>query len=426
MKNKLVYFFAFLVLILFPVFIFAQQDETFIQKYALVIGNGAYTNLSRLANPVNDANDMASALQGMGFTVEKLLNASQQQMDEAVMRLKNRLSVSRDSYGFFFYAGHGVQAAGENYLIPVDANIPGENYLRSRAVPVQIILDELNESKNILNMVILDACRDNPFGWSRSGSRGLAIVARQPVGSIIVYATSAGQQASDGIGRNGLFTSQFLPNLTTPGLEVNEVFRRTGADVSRLSDLQQVPAIYNQFFGVAYLTGLPGTAINSPELIRPEPQPFPVSSNKNERTPKDPSQLWTVGASVGSSFGEPWFIATARGTVAPINNIFFELGFDIGLVSGISDLGYNSFLPYANAAYFLPFSDKMGAYAGIGGGYLMANYVFTEEGSISKNSFLADIILGMNLFNMIDISYSFRTNFNWAGSKISAGYVYRF
>jgi hypothetical protein len=230
-----------------------QQNVPAPQTFALVIGNETYRNLSRLSNPANDANDMAAALQSMGFTVDKLIDASQEQMDSAVIRLKNRLSVSTNSYGFFFYAGHGVQSNGENFLIPVDANIPGENYLRSRAVSVQVMLDELNDAKNELNMIVLDACRDNPFGWARAGSRGLAVLSRQPADSIIVYATSAGSTASDGTGRNGLFTSQLLKNLTTPGLEITEIFRRTGADVRAVSSGQQIPAIYSQFFGTAFL-----------------------------------------------------------------------------------------------------------------------------------------------------------------------------
>jgi hypothetical protein len=235
--------------------VFAQQEPP---KYALVIGNRNYTgNLNALANPVNDANDVTIVLEHLGFTVDKLLNGNLAQMEEAVIRLKNRLSTSKDAYGFFFYAGHGVQSGGENFLIPVEANIPSENYLRNRALSVQVILDDLNDAGNGLNVVILDACRDNPFAWSRGGNRGLAMISRQPAGSIIVYATSAGQQASDGDGRNGLFTSQLLKNLKTPGLEVKEIFNRTGADVLDESKGEQIPAVYNQFFRTAYLGDLP-------------------------------------------------------------------------------------------------------------------------------------------------------------------------
>jgi hypothetical protein len=233
--------------------LFAQQ------KFALVIGNGAYTGsgMSKLANPVNDANDVAAALQGLGFTVDKVLDASLEQMESSIIRLKNRLSVSNETYGFFFYAGHGVQSNGENYLIPVGANIPSENSLRDRAVSVQWALAELNDAKNALNVVVLDACRDNPFSWKRSGTRGLSVVANQPADSIIVYATSAGSTAADGTDRNGLFTSHLLNNLKTPGLEVKEIFNRTGADVSRASNRQQIPAVYNQFFDTAYLGSQP-------------------------------------------------------------------------------------------------------------------------------------------------------------------------
>jgi hypothetical protein len=145
-------------------------------------------------------------------------------------------------------------------------------------------LGELNDAHNELNVVVLDACRDNPFGWARSGNRGLSVIANQPADSIIVYATSAGSVASDGIGRNGLFTSHLLNNLMIPGLEVKEVFNRTGADVAQASGRQQIPAVYNQFFGNAYLDSdsSPGTrSERAPLAIRPRqpaPQPLPGDS----------------------------------------------------------------------------------------------------------------------------------------------------
>jgi len=104
---------------------------------------------------------------------------------------------------------------------------------------------------------VLDACRDNPFSWKRSGTRGLTVVANQPADSIIVYATSAGSTAADGTGRNGLFTTHLLNNLKIPGIEVKEIFNRTGADVSHASNKQQIPAVYNQFFDTAYFGSQP-------------------------------------------------------------------------------------------------------------------------------------------------------------------------
>jgi hypothetical protein len=263
-------------LLLAALFLFLGGTAAYAQqKYALVIGNGAYTGITALRNPENDAADMKTALEELGWNVGLVRNGSLDQMEGAVGRLKNRLSVNRESYGFFFYAGHGVQSNGENYLIPVDASIQSENLLRQRAMSMQFMLDELNSAGNELNSVVLDACRDNPFGWSRSGSRGLQVVTGQPADSIIVYATSAGSVAQDGTGRNGLFTTHLLNNLKTPGLSVQELFNKTGADVRRASGGSQIPAIYSQFFETAWLGGRPAVAVQPVPAPSPQPAPRP-------------------------------------------------------------------------------------------------------------------------------------------------------
>ena len=253
----------FVLLLFTGIYAYAQE------KFALVIGNGDYTGISGLRNPINDANDVADVLLGLGFTVEKVINGNLDQMETAAMNLRRQLSASRDTYGFFFYAGHGVQSGADNYLIPVDANnILSENHLRQRAFSVQTLLDNLNDARNDLNMVVLDACRNNPFSWDRSGRRGLAFLASAPAGSIIMYATSANSTAADGTGRNGLFTSQLLSNLKTPGLSVREIFDRTGTDVLRVSNGIQHPELSIKFFGAsnAYLGSAPASAL-SPALI---------------------------------------------------------------------------------------------------------------------------------------------------------------
>ena len=421
--------FLLVILILPPFTLFAQQNDNAAQaqfvpeKFALVIGNSHYIGLTPLANPVNDANDISAVLEYLGFTVDKVINGSMTQMEDGVLRLRDRLNASQNAYGFFFYAGHGVQSGGENFLIPVDANIPSENYLRSRAVSVQAVLDDLNDARNGLNVVVLDACRDNPFGWSRSGSRGLSIVSRQPADSIIVYATSAGARASDGDGRNGLFTSQLINNLATPGLEVNEVFRRTGQDVARTSNNNQIPAIYSQFFGTAYLGETP---VDFEGYTTLPPSTTVIIGGGGAVKEPQPAKFWSIGASVGSCFVDPWVVGTARGTLAPLKYSFLELGVDFGLISGDPDVKYFSFYPFAHAAFFWPFiADKIGAYAGAGGGFLWASYEF-PEGKISDNTFAFDAVAGLNFFNMIDISYTFRTNFENMQHKVSLGYTYRF
>jgi len=422
-KNAMLLF-ALVVFVLIPMALSAQQNEgepgEQPKKFALVIGNGNYTGLTPLANPVNDANDVAAVLEYLGFTVDRVINGNLEQMEDAVMRLKDNLSEVEKGYGFFFYAGHGVQSGGENFLIPVNANIPGENFLRNRAMSVQQVLDDLNDARNGLNVVVLDACRDNPFGWSRSGTRGLSIVTRQPADSIIVYATSAGQRASDGDGRNGLFTSQLINNLATPGIEVSEVFKRTGSDVARVSNNSQVPAIYSQFFGTAFLGDVPVDF----EGYIVQPGTTVIIGGKQKES--EPEKFWSVGASIGTCMVEPWVLGTARGTIAPFKYSFLELGVDFGFVSGNKDVGYFSLYPFTHLAFFWPFiTDKFGVYAGAGGGFLWANYNF-PEGKISDNTFALDAVAGINLFNMIDISYTFRTNFKNMLNKVSVGYTYRF
>jgi formylglycine-generating enzyme required for sulfatase activity len=248
------------------------------QKYALVIGNSNYNGIPKLRNPVNDANDMAAALQSLGFTVDKVLDGDLERMETAVTNLKKKLGASRNSYGFFFYAGHGVQANGQNYLIPLQANnILNETHLRDRAVSLQFIMDNLSEAGNELNMIVLDACRDNPFGWSRSGTRGLTVVSSTPSGSIVMYAAASGQKADDGSGRNGLFTSHLLNNLKTAGLSVYEVFDRTMGDVKNTTGGKQDPELSLRFSGAnnVYLGSRPTS--NTPVQPAPAPAVQPVA-----------------------------------------------------------------------------------------------------------------------------------------------------
>ena len=413
--------------------VFAQSggDNSAPGKYALVIGNGAYTNLGRLANPVNDATDMAAALRELGFTVDTVLNGNLDQMENAVIRLKNRLSVSKNSYGFFFYAGHGVQSGGVNYLIPVGVNIPSENFLRERALSVQAMLGELNDAGNALNVVVLDACRDNPFGWGRSGGgRGLSVVSNQPADSIIVYATSAGSIASDGSGKNGLFTAQLLKNLKTPGLEISEVFRLTGADVSRVSNRGQIPAVYSQFFGTAYLGSRPIVQPPPPVAVQP---PAPVQPAPSQPATARPA-VFSLGASVGTSFSAPTFIGTVQGILTlPGRNSFFpsffELGMDVGLGSGDADVGHFSLYPFAHYAVLFP-DDEIGFYFGAGAGYMYTGYTF-PEGKITGNIFAADFTTGFLFYifgqgSGFTLSYTLRTDFASVSNKLAVGYLYRF
>jgi len=208
------------------------------KRVALVIGNGDYPG-ARLRNPVNDAQAIARRLDELGFTVISRLNADRDDMALSIQKFASQLG--GDSVGLFYFAGHGVQARGRNYLIPVDAELSAERALKFEAIDVSAVLEDMEFAGNKLNIVILDACRNNPFERRfRGGSRGLAAIDAAR-GTMIAYATSPGSVAADGSGANGLYTEELLKALGHPGLKAEEVFKRVRIAVSDRSHGQQVP-----------------------------------------------------------------------------------------------------------------------------------------------------------------------------------------
>ncbi len=196
------------------------------KNYALLIGNAAYTGIGKLDNPVNDATDFGRVLRDIGFEVKVLTDQDQQAMMQAVRDFGERLR-NNDGIGLFFFAGHGVQVDGENYLLPVGVPIRNEDEVKKNAVPANLVLRYMEDSKNRVNVVVLDACRNNPFIKTRSlKSRGLAPM-DAPSGSLIAFSTAPGTEALDGEGRNGLYTKHLMANAKVPGLTVEQVFKRT-------------------------------------------------------------------------------------------------------------------------------------------------------------------------------------------------------
>lgn len=210
------------------------------RRVALVIGNSNYESISRLQNPLNDARDMTEVLGNLGFDrVISVYDADLESMFEAAATFHQELK--KGSVGVFFYAGHGVQSDGENYLIPVDANIQQELQLRTRTFPVSEILNYIADAGNDVNIVILDACRDNPFrSWGRSVSRGLAFT-NAPKGVIIAYATAPGSVAADGNGNNGTYTAALLKHIRTPDLSIEELFKTVRGEVQNKTRNLQTP-----------------------------------------------------------------------------------------------------------------------------------------------------------------------------------------
>lgn len=209
-----------------------------VDRIALVIGNSSYKE-APLRNPTNDARAMAKALEELGFEVMTLLDASRDSMQKAILEFSGKLE--DDTMGLFYYAGHGIQARGRNYLIPVDAALASERALRYEAIDVSGVLEEMEFAHNRLNVVVLDACRNNPFERRFRGSaRGLAAIDAAR-GTLIAYATAPGSVAADGEGRNGVYTEELLKALGVPGLKAEEVFKRVRVNVTRRTKGLQVP-----------------------------------------------------------------------------------------------------------------------------------------------------------------------------------------
>lgn len=222
------------------------------KRIALVIGNGAYTSAPPLRNPANDARDMAATLRALGFDVTSGINANQRDMKRLIREFGQKLRAGGS--GLFYYAGHGVQSKGRNYLVPIDADIQSEAEVEDSGVDVSLVLNYMDDAQNGLNIVILDACRNNPFARSfRSASDGLAQV-DAPTGTLIAYATSPGRVASDGTGQNGLYTSELLKQMRVPGLSATEMFMRVRAGVMKQTGNKQVPWEASSLVGSFYFT----------------------------------------------------------------------------------------------------------------------------------------------------------------------------
>ena len=243
MKRQFVLRTAVFLALLLILTSFASAQE---KRVALVVGNADYSALQSLRNPQNDAEDMAAALRRAGFEVILVVNADLQRMEEAVRDFSAALSDA--DVGLFYYAGHGVQSEGINYLVPVDADVRSETELRFKTLNADFVLEYMKAAETPFNMVILDACRDNPFSTSRSANRGLAVLPA-PRGSLIAYATSPGDVAEDGAGENGTFTAAILDHILTPGIDVKEVFDRVGMTVTTQTANRQVPWVLTSYFG---------------------------------------------------------------------------------------------------------------------------------------------------------------------------------
>lgn len=222
----------------------ANAIETQKNRYALIIGNANYPGVP-LNNTLNDAKSMASTLKLLDFDVQVFTNLNFDGMNKAIRDYGNKLLANPDSAGLFYFAGHGVSVKGVNYLIPIGREFKSEGDIEDGSISVDMVLRRLEEGNTKIGFVVLDACRNNPFG--KSAKRTLTILdgglARMnaPSGTLIAYATAPGSTASDGTGQNGLYTMHLVRTLRTPGLSAEQVFKRTRESVEKDSLNEQSP-----------------------------------------------------------------------------------------------------------------------------------------------------------------------------------------
>jgi uncharacterized protein len=268
-------------------------------RLALVMGNSRYQTVAALDNPSNDAADLAQALRSVGFDVIEQRDATRDVMAKAVRDFSERLRGA--DIALFFYAGHGLQMNGENYLLPVDARIETAADVRFNTINLTDIQQEMEQSGGgRANIIILDACRNNPFADKIARgrgvtSRGLGRIDATGEGSLIVYSTQPDNVALDGAGRNSPFTSALIRHITAPGLEVRQMLSRVRGDVLEATNHNQRPWDSSSLVGDVYLAGTPAVAAAAPAppppqpvvaAIQPPPPPPVLSSPRTDTLPE--------------------------------------------------------------------------------------------------------------------------------------------
>lgn len=263
-------------------------------RVALVIGNNAYQNGSQLRNPINDAKAVAAALKGAGFEVLVAEDAGLAVMEQKLLEFSRAAKGAKAAW--FHYSGHGAEVKGTNYLIPVDAAVQEEFQVKHKTLALDQVLAAMDNAGAPLKVVVLDCCRDNPFGksWSRSGSKGLAQIGETPRGTIIAFATAPGKTAADGSGQNSPYTSALVQALASPGLEVDQVFKLAGKNVLTATKQQQQPWVNSSFFDsfvVVHKTAIPSSPSQLP--VGPSPRPLSIPSVAAKPQGQEPSAAAT-------------------------------------------------------------------------------------------------------------------------------------
>lgn len=269
------------------------------ERVALVLGNNDYQHGAPLKNCINDARVVSKALGAAGFEVIDGTDLTLAQMEAKVLEFKRKAEGAKAAW--FHYSGHGAEVDGANYLIPVDAKVEEEFQVKHKTLALDQVMGALEAAGAPLKVVVLDCCRDNPFGrgWKRNAATGLAGVAETPGGTIIAFATSPGKVAADGVGENSPFTAALVEQLAQPGLEIEQVFIETGRKVKLITQDRQIPWRNSSFYGSFILTpggadsSTPTTPLAAPADLSAVPMPLPerAPSHDPERAAREKAAL---------------------------------------------------------------------------------------------------------------------------------------
>jgi uncharacterized caspase-like protein len=300
-------------------------SSCFAARVALLIGNNAYQRAA-LENPVGDARAMAQKLKKLGWETILVENGTRDQMYGAFSKFGERISGSGADAALFFYAGHGMQVKGTNYLVPTDFVMKTESDLPYQSVDLNALMEKLQANKSITNIVILDACRDDPFKQERkrssSSSGGLALV-DAPAGTLIAFATSPGAVAADGaVGDHGTYTKHLLANIDQPGLKAEDVFKRVRSGVRQETKNQQVPWENSSLEGDLYFAG-PGSAGRKPVQAAPGGTTSATGMSETSRSTRDIElEFWNTVKESGSPMSyQAYLDRYPSGEFAPLAKI---------------------------------------------------------------------------------------------------------
>ncbi len=296
-----------LAVLLFLLLIYAPALAQ--KRLALVVGNDNYENVTKLRKAANDARGIGETLSNLGFEVTTVTNSTRREMNQTLQTFKN--SIGEGDIALFFFAGHGVEIEGENYLLPIDvpdAKSDQLEFIKSETIRLNTVLSDLRSKKSRLNLVILDACRNNPFsgsaGRSLGGRKGLARISA-PQGTFVMYSADVGETALDRLSDddgnpNSIFTRTLIPLMKTPGFDLVDTAREIRRRVRKLAltvSHDQTPAYYDAVLGDFFFTAATGKTIDStpiaPNIITPkvDPKPKPFKLALREEKPSDDERL---------------------------------------------------------------------------------------------------------------------------------------